>query len=669
MKTATKIDLKTPEAAFHEWLVTNGIGGFACGSISGIPMRKYHSFLNAALPAPYGRTIMLNYIHESIIIANQPPIALSNVRLVGEEPFLSTHLVEFRIEDGIPIWKYEINGLLFEKSLFLVYNQNTLHISYKLLSNIENAFLQWRPFFHFRRNEEAVNVEIPNESYTVQARDFQYEIQCPHFPTLRIHSNAPTELLLVSEELPNVFYQTEAERGYESVGSLKSPGAFIVTLTPNKRISFVVSVESWETIFALSHNEAWHVERIRKKNLLRTAGEISKSPFLAKLVLAADQFIISPRTRFNDMVRLQAFGESVRTVIAGYPWFTDWGRDTMISLEGLTLLTGRSREAHSILHTFAYYIQDGLIPNMFPDGEVLGIYNTADATLWFFHAIDRYIDITGDGEILDFLLPKLQEIINQHIKGTRFGIKMDDDGLLMQGQEGYALTWMDAKMGDWIVTPRRGKAVEINALWYNALRLFEKWTKQPLDIAKKCYDSFNQKFWNAKTNCLYDVIEGKNGNDDALRPNQLFAISLTFPVLDKKHWKAVLDIVEKELLTPYGLRTLSPTHPDFKSSYDGDLRTRDGAYHQGTVWPWLIGPYIDVWLKVYPNETKQIYDILFVFEELLNKFCIGTIGEIFDAHAPYNVRGCFAQAWSIAEVLRSCINLKTHLKNSPYAEL
>ena len=357
------------------------------------------------------------------------------------------------------------------------------------------------------------------------------------------------------------------------------------------------------------------------------------------------------------MIRLQALGQEAKSIIAGFPWFTDWGRDTMISLEGLTLTTGKSRDAYAILLTYAYYVRDGLIPNMFPEGKLKGKYNTADATLWFFHAIDRYISNTEDTEILEFLIPILNQIIQQHVKGTHFGIKMDKDGLLTQGEEGIQLTWMDAKVGDWVVTPRRGKAVEINALWYNALKLFEKWTERPLEITETCYESFNQKFWIENEGYLYDVIEGEQGNDSALRPNRLFAISLRYPILKKEKWQSVLDIVTKELLTPVGLRTLSPSHPEYKNAYHGDLRSRDAAYHQGTVWPWLFGPYTDVWLKVYPKEIEKIQKLLEGMEDHLKIHCIGSISEIFDASPPFKARGAFAQAWSVAEILRSLVQV------------
>ncbi len=381
-------------------------------------------------------------------------------------------------------------------------------------------------------------------------------------------------------------------------------------------------------------------------------------------MLAADQFVITPAGRVEEAARARAAGEHVRTVIAGYHWFTDWGRDTMISLEGLTLSTHRYHEAGYILRTFGHYVRDGLIPNMFPDGAREGLYHTADATLWFFHAVDRYVRVTHDYDTLRLLLPTFIDILRCHIQGTRFGIGVDEqDGLLRQGADGYQLTWMDAKVDDWVVTPRRGKAVEINALWFNALSLMRRWVSElgaaeqaaGLDIAGRALRAeraFNDRFWYSEGGYLYDVVDGERGNDAACRPNQVFAISLDNPILDRARWTAVIKVVRDRLLTPVGLRSLAPGHPDYKSKYFGDLRSRDAAYHQGTVWAWLIGPFVDAWLKVYPDDRPGARRLLQGFGAHLSEACVGSISEIFDADPPYVPRGCIAQAWSVAEVLR-----------------
>jgi predicted glycogen debranching enzyme len=404
-------------------------------------------------------------------------------------------------------------------------------------------------------------------------------------------------------------------------------------------------------------------ERKRRRRLVEAARRVQPGSMAAELVLAADQFIITPSGRVEEAARARAMGDEVRTVIAGYHWFTDWGRDTMISLEGLTLCTGRQREAGYILRTFGHYVRDGLIPNMFPEGTKEGLYHTADATLWFFHAIHRYLLSTGDRTTLRQLIPTLKSIVEHHLAGTRFGIGVDpQDGLLRQGQEGYQLTWMDAKVEDWVVTPRRGKAVEINALWFNALRLLADWLREEGDPmapameehAERARESFNRRFWYEEGGHLYDVIDGEHGDDPACRPNQILAISLDHPILDRQHWRPVFDVVRERLLTPVGLRSLAPGHRDYKPQYYGDLRARDAAYHQGTVWGWLAGPFVDAWLKLQPDDKAEIRrQCLDGFAAHLDDGGVGTLSEIFDAEAPYTPRGCMAQAWTVAEVLRA----------------
>jgi predicted glycogen debranching enzyme len=338
----------------------------------------------------------------------------------------------------------------------------------------------------------------------------------------------------------------------------------------------------------------------------------------------------------------------------------------MISLEGLTLATHRYREAGYILRTFAHYVRDGLIPNMFPDGEREGLYHTADATLWFFHAIERYTIATGDDETLRKLLPVLADIVRHHLRGTRFGIHIDPaDGLFTQGAEGYQLTWMDAKVGDWVVTPRRGKAVELNALWYNALCLMQSWTQKyggAEDInlaehARRARESFNRKFWYEAGGYLYDVVEGDHGNEACCRPNQVFAIALPHPILDRARWDPVMTVVRDRLLTPVGLRSLAPGDPDYKARYYGDLRARDAAYHQGTVWAWLIGPYVDAEMKLPNADRGKLREMVKHFDQQLDEACVGQISEVFDAEPPFLPRGCVAQAWSVAEVLRCWLKL------------
>jgi predicted glycogen debranching enzyme len=467
---------------------------------------------------------------------------------------------------------------------------------------------------------------------------------------------------------PEILYRVEENRGYEGVGVLWSPGVFRVTLQKGRDVALTGSTETWERALALPPEEVLPAELSRRQRLIARAVPEARSGFGAELVLAADQFIIVPATRAADLARAIAAGDDARTVIAGYHWFTDWGRDTMISLSGLGLCTGRAREAGYILRTFASHVRDGLIPNFFPDRSNDGVYHTADATLWFFQALHSYLEVTGDRDTLGKLLPVLLSIFDAHMKGTRFGIGVDpDDGLLRQGAEGYQLTWMDAKVDGWVVTPRRGKAVEINALWYNALRLLQGWLSADGDprvakvreAADRVLASFNRRYWCEEQQGLYDVIDGPQGDDPACRPNQLFAISLPHPVLDPVRWRTVVETCHKRLFTPVGLRSLAPGHADYKEKYFGDLRARDAAYHQGTVWAWLVGPFIDAWLKTFPGEEAACRKMLLGFQEHFSEACIGSISEVFDAEAPYCPRGCVAQAWSVAEVLRCWVKTAT----------
>ena len=557
----------------QEWLVTNGLGGYASGTVLGPLTRRYHGLLVAALPNPLGRFMMLHSLSERFRthgkgakIAGAP----------GESAFMP---VEFRLEAGIPVWIYEIWGCTIEKRILLPYKQNTVHITYRYLHGSEPIRLGFRPGMHLRNHDDTVDTLFTGK-YVLTACGSRFEVSAgPDLPVLRL-ATAPECGFTVDPKTVEILYLLEKRRGYPFQGALWSPGYFRADLEPDAQITLTASAEAWEVVEALSPAEALNAEMERRAALLQRAEPVVSQGIGPELVLAADQFLITPVGRLEDAARARAAGDEPQTVIAGYHWFTDWGRDTMISLEGLTLVTGRHQEARWILRTFAYYAKDGLIPNMFPEGERLGLYHTADASLWFFHAVARYVAATNDLATLHELLPRLREIAEAHIQGTHFGIHVDPaDGLLSQGQEGYQLTWMDAKVGDWVVTPRRGKAVEINALWYNAMRLLSEWVEEGQETgqrysqyAERARVSFNRRFWNPRTGYLFDVVDGENGDDPLCRPNQLFAISLGRPVLDQARWAAVVDVATERLLTPLGLRSLAPGEPDYKARYDGDLR-------------------------------------------------------------------------------------------------
>jgi predicted glycogen debranching enzyme len=651
----------------REWLVTNGLGGYASGTISGAATRRYHGLLVAALSAPAGRWMMLNHLSELIRLPSGATLQIGGEERIGGvlELYGTDCLAEFRLEDGLPVWLYRVNGYAFEKRVYLVHQQNTAYVNYRLVEGDGVVRLKLRPAVHFREHDAPVSDAVCHPYRFIAEGDHYELVSCdPGVPMLRLRLWGERESFTVEgKKLPDILYRVEESRGYAARGALWSPGYFRADLSRGHEVTLVASTETWEMIRAMTPNGALAAEQERRDRLLHRADGAARTGFGAEMVLAADQFIIRPAGRIEEAARARATGDEVRTVIAGYHWFTDWGRDTMISLPGLTLATGRHAEAGYILRTFAHYVRDGLIPNLFPEGQNDGLYHTADATLWFFQATARYLAVTDDWDTLRRLLPKFLSILDHHLKGTRFGIHVDPaDGLLSQGAEGYQLTWMDAKVGDWVVTPRRGKAVEINALWYNALRLLEGWlratgdeamARQVAGHAERARESFNRRFWYAAGGYLYDVVDSEGGGDDAsCRPNQIFAIALTHPVLDRERWRPVLEVVRQRLLTPVGLRSLAPGSPDYKAKYYGDLRSRDAAYHQGTVWAWLIGPFIDAYLKVHPDDRAGARRFLEGFAHHLDEACIGSISEIFDAEEPFAPRGCVAQAWSVAEVLR-----------------
>ncbi len=652
--------------AEREWLITNGLGGYASGTLLGAITRRYHGLLIAALPAPLGRVMMLNQLTEYLELPDRRQIELSSglgFNESSESPGFAS-LAEFRLEDGVPVWRYQIGGIVIEKKIFMVHGRNTTLISYDLLEGDERVRVKLCPHVQFRPHENFVDKAL--EDYTLKATRGGFEIctAAAHPPLRLLVHGRDWSFSGGHAKIDKVFFRAEQQRGYEAFGELCSFGWFEAEVCRNEPMTLIASTEPWESITEMTPQENYAEEFSRRQRLASRAGIEDGTSIKAELVLAADQFVIAPVDPNKEKDAVGA-----HTIIAGYHWFTDWGRDTMISLEGLTLLTGRQREARGILDVFSEHIRDGLIPNFFPEGEQEGVYHTADATLWFFHALQRYLAMTGDREFLRQLLPKLSDIVAKHLQGTRFGIGVDpNDGLLRQGQEGYQLTWMDAKVEDWVVTPRRGKAVEINALWYNALRLLEGWLREEGDGER------------ARTR-LPRTRKKPGILSTAAIGMKKVVISTTLSIVTTKVEKTIphagpikswpfrwtirssiasagvhcsMSCVEASL-TPYGLRSLAPDHPNYQARYFGDLRARDAAYHQGTVWAWLIGPFIDAWLKVYPDDRAGARGFLNAFADHLGEACIGTISEIFDAEPPFTPRGCISQAWSVAEVLRCAI--------------
>ncbi len=557
--------------------------------------------------------------------------------------------VAFHLDLGLPVWRYDLDGTVIEKRLHAPHGRNTVVVTYGSGEGAGPVLLELRPSVSFRPHGSPL--EDVRRAYALSRDGDLLDVATPGLPPLRLRVEG-ARIIVAGEDRGSweAVYPIEAERGYDSRGSLWRVGTIGTEIPSGGEVGLIVSTEPRDHVASLSPARSLERERERRRGLLSLSAVAG--PEADALVLGADAFLVTPAGR-----------EEEGSVIAGYPWFSDWGRDTMIALEGLALVSGRHAEAARILRAFARHVRGGLIPNLFPDGSGEGVYNTADATLWFFHALDRYAAWSGDRALPAALLPVLEDIIRRHLRGTRHGIGVDPrDGLLRQGAEGEQLTWMDAKVEGLVVTPRHGKAVEINALWYNALRLMETWLREAGreedasamgDHAEKARRSFNRLFWHDAGGYLFDVVGDDGRGDPALRPNQIFALSLPHPILDETRWKPVLDAVGGRLLTPFGLRTLDPAHPAYKPRCEGGLRARDLAYHQGTVWAWLLGPYIDAYLRVHPDDRAGARKLLSPLVAHMNAAGVGFISEIFDAVPPFTPRGCIAQAWSVAETLRA----------------
>jgi predicted glycogen debranching enzyme len=633
-------------SAHLEWLETNGKGGFASSTVVGLNTRRYHGLLTAALSPPVRRHVLISRVEE-VIEAEGGMIELgSNFYPGAVHPQGYRFLNSFRL-DPFPIFTYWAGERGIEKAVFLVAGEDTVVVRYTLFAGTGCIFAV-RPFVAFRdyhtltRRNDAIDGTVEESAGTVSIRPY------PGLPALHFHHDA-REVVARGDWWANQQYPREAERGLDYEEDLFSPFALRFELSTGSSVFIVASTERTARPDARSLERA---ERERRRGVVAAAKTASPAVD-ERLALAADAFLVKREGRGT-------------TVIAGYPWFTDWGRDTMISLPGLCLATGRGAEARDILTTFARYVDRGQIPNLFPDSGAEPEYNNVDATLWFVHACGRYFEETGDVDAArKILLPALLEIIRYHRDGTRFGIKVDDDGLLRAGDAKTQLTWMDAKVGDWVVTPRAGKPVEVNALWIEALettkdmaiRLGSIGDARPLgELARRARESFGRRFWYAEGGYLYDVIDGPDGSDDpSLRPNQVFAAALPHPALEGERARAMLEVVGRELLTPYGLRTLSPKDPRYVPRYEGGQLARDGAYHQGTVWPWLLGAYVTAYLRVHGRTPATLAAARGMVEPLLQHLHgngVGQLPEIFDADPPHRPVGCIAQAWSVAEVLR-----------------
>lgn len=646
------------QAESREWLVTNGRGSYASGTVAGLSTRGYHGLLVAALQPPLQRTLLLAKLDETAEYEGNSYPLFANRWLDGTvAPQGYRHIESFYLEGTVPVWNFACGGALLEKRIWMQPGSDTTYIYYYLRRAKRSLKLSIKAFVNYRDYHSRTHAqESPAQDWRMNVAPIEYGVGVTVFPRAQ-----PLYLLTDSGNVSpdHEWYYgfelaAEKERGLNDIDDHLHAATFEATLEPGSSFTFVASTQPNPHLngaVALDFRHQYEQKLIADWQAKRLPQEPQAPDWVQQLVLAADQFIVER--------------QSGKTIIAGYHWFTDWGRDTMISLPGLTLATNRPEIADSILRTFGQYISQGMLPNRFPDDNqppTEDDYNTVDATLWYFEAIRLYHATTGDDQLLADLFPKLAEIVEFHRQGTRYNIRLDpSDGLLYAGQAGVQLTWMDAKVGDWVVTPRIGKPVEVNALWYNALRTMSQFA-QKLGKPYQDYDAMADatqkgfsRFWNDAKGYCFDVLDGPSGNDASLRPNQIFAVSLPQSPLTAAQQRQVVEACERSLLTSHGLRSIAPEEPQYIGHYGGDQLNRDGAYHQGTVWEWLIGPFVLAHLRVF-NNPSLARQYLEPMQHHLYTGGVGTISEIFNGDAPMEPKGCIAQAWSVAEVLRAWLD-------------
>jgi predicted glycogen debranching enzyme len=650
------------EALGREWLVTNGLGGYAASTLAQANTRRYHGLLVAALRPPLDRTVLVAKAEAAATYGGVRFELGCNEFSDGTlTPLGCEFLGEFRLDGLTPLWTFALADALLEQRVWMAQGRNTTYVRYTLRQASAPLQLELMPLCAYRDFHTHGHAD-----YTPDVESGPGHCLITAFPGAR-----PYRLLVdrgsfnaAADWYYRFHHRLEAERGLDADEDLFRPGRFTAGLEPGQSVTLILSADLDSPQPA---ERAQSAEQRRQRALLRHAPRAA-STWIRQLTLMADQFIVA-----RADVRAAHSG---RTVIAGYPWFGDWGRDTMIALPGLTIATGRHADAAAILRTFAAHVSQGMLPNRFPDGQAAPEYNTVDATLWYFHAIAEYLAASKDASLLDDLYPVLKEIIDWHLRGTRYDIHVDErDGLLYAGERGVQLTWMDAKVGDWVVTPRIGKPVEINALWHYALLRMAEWASQRRDraaaalctgAARRVANSFGPAFWSPADGYLADVVDGPDGvvgsdgrqAETSLRPNQIFAVSLGTDLLPSEQQRAVVEVCARSLLTPLGLRSLAPTDPAYVPHYRGGPQQRDASYHQGTVWSWLLGPYVLAHHRVY-GDAAHALQLLAAIAPHLQDGCVGSISEIFDAAPPHAARGCFAQAWSVAEVLRAWHSLQT----------
>ena len=648
------------EGIKREWAVTNGIGGYAGSSMIGAHSRTHQGYLIASLHAPIERYLVFSKINETATVGTRTvSFETSQHRASGKTVYTEGQkfLTSF-IYDGSVHYTYETDNFSFEKHITLKRNANVCAVSYELTAGDNDCTFTLTPLFNYREHSESSTPDTLRFETFTEDRTFYLVPEKNKDIAIRFQTSEGT--FSERETVYDIDMQLQIEVDLETDGldCHYCPVDLSIAVPANttKKVSILCSigdvnerpapVSGTEAFSILEENARCHAELFEKAGY--------RDSFANQLVLASGQFLT-----YRESTKMM-------TVLAGLPWFTDWGRDTMIAFTGLTLCTKRFKEAEEILLTFARYIRHGIVPNMFPDDNMPPLYNTVDASLWYFYAVYQYLHYNPAAEAETFvkeqIFPHLKEIVSAYEKGTDFSIYMEDDGLIHAGSGLDQITWMDVRVGDWVATPRHGKPVEINALWYNALRIMESLCEK-FDEDASAYrtranqvkESFNAKFWDSSNQCLFDVVDGDEP-DDHIRPNQIYAVSLPFSLLPEEQEKAVVALVEKELFVGCGLRSLAPDHPDYHGIYCGALAKRDAAYHQGTAWGFLLGGFFSAYMKVNHHSSSAAENAVRMLEpvrkHLTDSGCIGSISEIFDGDAPHNPRGCYAQAWSVGEVLR-----------------
>lgn len=648
------------EGIKREWAVTNGIGGYAGSSMIGAHSRTHQGYLIASLHAPIERYLVFSKINETVTVGTRTvSFETSQHRASGKTVYAEGQkfLTSF-IYDGSVHYTYETDNFSFEKHITLKRNANVCAVSYELTAGDSGCTFTLTPLFNYREHSESSTPDTLRFETFTEDRAFYLVPEKNKDIAIRFQTSEGT--FSERETVYDIDMQLQIEVDLETDGldCHYCPVDLSIAVPANttKKVSILCSigdvnerpapVSATEAFSILEENARCHAELFEKAGY--------RDSFANQLVLASGQFLT-----YRESTKMM-------TVLAGLPWFTDWGRDTMIAFTGLTLCTKRFKEAEEILLTFARYIRHGIVPNMFPDDNMPPLYNTVDASLWYFYAVYQYLNYNPAAEAETFvkeqIFPHLKEIVSAYEKGTDFSIYMEDDGLIHAGSGLDQITWMDVRVGDWVATPRHGKPVEINALWYNALRIMESLCEK-FDEDASAYraranqvkESFNAKFWDSANQCLFDVVDGDEP-DDHIRPNQIYAVSLPFSLLPEEQEKAVVALVEKELFVGCGLRSLAPDHPDYHGIYCGALAKRDAAYHQGTAWGFLLGGFFSAYMKVNHHSSSAAENAIRMLKpvrkHLSDSGCIGSISEIFDGDAPHNPRGCYAQAWSVGEVLR-----------------